>query len=386
MTEEEGALDGYAVGLLQVNDEFAFLHLCAAEAEQLYTEVFVEAAYMQPPIVLREGAYVVDVGACYGLFGMMCMSRCHVAGLLAIEPVPPLHALLMKNIAMFSAAAVSEDTVIETAQVALGGLDGDTEPAGTTITFFPEAPGESTCHPDERRQIQEATVAACLELRGPGNVAAAKLGLSEDDVLGLQERAERLRDDGLPRQYTVRAASLSALLEPLAWPRVDLLKIDCEGEELSVLLGICDHHWDLIRQVRPAVHDWLAPERLCVCASAPAYGSLCARVCNCVRGSSANVATPPATRGHTAHPPRGHIPHSVPSCGHIPHLTLHLKVVMEVHDVRGRLDAVCALLTQRGFDITVRGQASRVLAEDYVMFTPRALRMYYVYAVKDPAA
>lgn len=59
---------------------------------------------------------------------------------------------------------------------------------------------------------------------------------------------------------------------------------------------------------------------------------------------------------------------------------------MEVHDVRGRLDAVCALLTQRGFDITVRGQASRVLAEDYLMFTPRALRMYYVYAVKDPAA
>jgi len=38
-------------------------------------------------------------------------------------------------------------------------------------------------------------------------------------------------------------------------PRIDLLKVDCEGAELAVLKGIKPEHWPLIGKVVAEVHD-----------------------------------------------------------------------------------------------------------------------------------
>uniref|UniRef100_A0A0D3L0V8 Methyltransferase FkbM domain-containing protein n=1 Tax=Emiliania huxleyi (strain CCMP1516) TaxID=280463 RepID=A0A0D3L0V8_EMIH1 len=45
------------------------------------------------------------------------------------------------------------------------------------------------------------------------------------------------------------------MLEELGVERVDLLKVDCEGDELAVLRGISARHWAAIRQVVAEVHD-----------------------------------------------------------------------------------------------------------------------------------
>ena len=37
--------------------------------------------------------------------------------------------------------------------------------------------------------------------------------------------------------------------------KIDLLKIDCEGAEYSVLKGISDEHWPLIKTLVVEVHD-----------------------------------------------------------------------------------------------------------------------------------
>ena len=60
------------------------------------------------------------------------------------------------------------------------------------------------------------------------------------------------------------------------------------------------------------------------------------------------------------------------------------QVVVEVHDVDGRLAAITALLAGvGGFDtVTVKRQTTSVGEDGYLSFIPRALCMFIVYAVR----
>jgi hypothetical protein len=52
-----------------------------------------------------------------------------------------------------------------------------------------------------------------------------------------------------------RLTTVSKVLEEHKIPKIDLLKIDCEGAELSVLQGIKNEHWPLIGKIVAEVHD-----------------------------------------------------------------------------------------------------------------------------------
>jgi FkbM family methyltransferase len=96
------------------------------------------------------------------------------------------------------------------------------------FSYFPAIPGSSTRYPDQT---------------GP-----AKAALGRFYSANVADRLYR------SSSITVRVQTLSDYL--VAGRAVDLLKIDAEGAELDVLLGISPAHWPLIQLAILEVHDY----------------------------------------------------------------------------------------------------------------------------------
>eukprot|EP00048_Salpingoeca_helianthica_P010359 m.148949 g.148949 ORF g.148949 m.148949 type:complete len:312 (-) comp15063_c6_seq1:34-969(-) len=237
------------------------------EAEFLHNEVFVQRAYLQGGLTLKDGDCIVDVGANIGLFSLFCAHEKKDLVLVAVEPAREVFELLRLNLQSVRA----HNTVI-LEHCAL--VDEHTS-GNVRLTYFPSCPGESTRHPAERthqRHVLAAHSAKELEnlekiiVDSRVELVGKELGESALESLG-DERAKRLKTDcedgegdragseapGLVE--SVAAMSLSALLAKHSIPVVDFLKIDCEGDELNVLLGLEDTDAARVRQIAVEVHD-----------------------------------------------------------------------------------------------------------------------------------
>ena len=61
------------------------------------------------------------------------------------------------------------------------------------------------------------------------------------------------------------------------------------------------------------------------------------------------------------------------------------QVALEVHDVDGRLGAGEALLEARGYRGRTAAQRSQLSGDGYLAVVPAALRLFYVFARREPA-
>ena len=140
------------------------------------------------------------------------------AEVLAFEPAPESVAVLRQNIGLHHLDGVLVN------EIALGAVRERAAP----FTYYPAIPANSTRYPQEK-ELQKSVMARTYTAKA----------------------VERLHTG---RQITVAVDRLSRFL-PTDRP-VDLLKVDVEGGELDVLLGIDPPHWPLIRQVILEVHDF----------------------------------------------------------------------------------------------------------------------------------
>jgi FkbM family methyltransferase len=184
----------------------------ANECRVLYNEIFTKGCYLPPEGELPDGGVVVDVGANIGLFALFAARRWRPALHLAVEPVPPVVELLRANIA---GAGLTNVTVLQAAA-------GDYSGVGR-ITYFPDLPSNSTSNPDTKE--------AELEPLGP--------------------RTRRRAEARMRRriEYPVAVRTLEELLPDPLPGRIDLLKVDVEGDELAVLNGIGAQTWPLLDRV-----------------------------------------------------------------------------------------------------------------------------------------
>jgi len=212
------------------DDETTFLH----------EEIFVRRVYMQhgvslvpPPDDPHANVVVVDCGANVGLFTLFVMQEAARLGVpsvtvVALEPVLPICRVAHANIS--SALERHPNATVQLLNCAAGGSEEGT----AVFSYYADSPGESTRYPHERAD-QRVLLHAALTRR--------------DDDAAAVAAAAAATTDAPPQTFTCDVRPLSRVFEDTGLTRIDLLKIDVEGDELVALQGVGDSYWPAVRQV-----------------------------------------------------------------------------------------------------------------------------------------
>lgn len=250
----------------------------AGETNFLWQEVFVERSYCpaNARVSIAAGDTVLDVGANVGMFSLFaaCEARGDVT-VHAFEPVPRINAILTANLKLASENGIPESALSVSTSPARrrrssgAGIDvsGNRAPRVPRMVAhrmaLSDSDGELTLLVHPSMSLWSSGVASFDAERGSrlmGDVTTLvanarrdhpwSLGLFPAAILEAVGRVV-MRKLGDTERVTCPQRTLSSILPELDPPVevIDLLKIDVEGAELSVLRGISDSDWERVRQV-----------------------------------------------------------------------------------------------------------------------------------------
>lgn len=272
-------------------------HLNQKESDYFYEEIFVKQLYFKYFITINEGSTIIDVGANIGLFSLFCCQKHKNLKIYAIEPLPPIFEVLQRNLS-------NEHQIVSLFNV--GVVEDESVSNVNLFHYFAMNPGESTRHQIEREQ-QRKRLRHELSLN-EGNRNKHFLYKNKHKMYEIDNQYNEIianldEEDKYSESFCCKLKSLQTIITESLIEKVDLLKIDVEGDELLVLKSI-GSQWDKIRQI-----------------------------------------------------------------------------VLEVHDIDGRLDAVISVLRQKSF-MYIKKQQKTELNDDFLSFIPNSLQLYIVYAIR----
>jgi FkbM family methyltransferase len=192
-----------------------------SETDYLYTEIVVDRLYDLPGIDDLSGGFVVDVGANIGLFALQAASRWGPESIMCIEAIPDVRQVLRHNVAA-NVAQFSTPIDVVVPDVAAGAKTGWTE-----FVFYPDYSMMSGRLADPAADLALVREYAAGQLNEDDEEAWADLDAVLSSRFGLELRR-------------VEVAPLSELCASVGRPVIDLLKVDVEGDELTVLDGLGD--------------------------------------------------------------------------------------------------------------------------------------------------
>jgi len=230
MTKKDEVIPDILPEVIDVPDKFykmisfpdgfrCYAHTSVEEAALIHRELIQEMCYLQPGINVSPGNTIFDVGGNMGLFSIALTNKYENLTIHAFEPIPASCEVFQANIDLFQMKGVTLHKF---------GL-GDGSEEESEINFFINLTGNSTRHPETKfRQRKFA------EEHYP---------------------PEMVKEYFSSEKVRIKLVRLSDVLKELEEPAIDLLKIDVEGDELPVLMGIDPEHWALTRQLVVEVHN-----------------------------------------------------------------------------------------------------------------------------------
>lgn len=212
------------------NGMFIF-HLNDYETEYLYHEIFVDQAYLQYGINIKEHAIVFDVGANIGLFSLFVKGKSPGAKIYAFEPSPVTFSVLNANFQKL-------DNACKAFNIGLSDTNQTQE-----FYYYPGYSVISGFHADQER---DATVIV------NGTLASIGEHLSAEKITSIESSVRERLSKKIA--YQCQMATISEVISQEQIEVIDLLKIDVEGSEYEVLSGISDSDWNKIEQIVMEVH------------------------------------------------------------------------------------------------------------------------------------
>jgi FkbM family methyltransferase len=212
---------------------------CIQKAEAKMLDHHVDG-YLQHGISVKDGDVVFDVGANIGVFSLRVAQRAKNVKVFAFEPIPDIFSVLSAN------AELHNDHEIIPLNI---GVSDKKDQA--VFTYFPNTPALSTLHPqqwDENPGAFKEAVKGTMR-----NPPKSMIWMRFIPTMFAGVIASHLVKG--KKQVTCELKPLSDVIDEFQLNKIDLLKIDCEGAEWSVLQGIKEHHWPMIQSMVIEVHD-----------------------------------------------------------------------------------------------------------------------------------
>jgi phthiocerol/phenolphthiocerol synthesis type-I polyketide synthase E len=234
-----------------------------AESAALYHEIFELGVYSNGGIKLEDGSCVVDVGANIGMFGMYVAQQARAVRLFAFEPIPALFAILERNARDYMPgvqARLSNFALGDRQEMCAFVVDPLMSFTSTSRADEVEAAIDRTADGRlwAKALVSDMAMAGTLSRRTSRAVARA-FDARLTQPLAPAVATLILKAASVPRMLSrpvwCESRPLSAVARELGIERIDLLKIDVEGGELSVLEGIAEDDWGRIQQAVVEVHD-----------------------------------------------------------------------------------------------------------------------------------
>jgi FkbM family methyltransferase len=195
-----------------------YSHSSIEETEFIYNEIMIKEEYLKHGLKLEGDICVFDIGANIGIFTLFVKAKCPQAVIHAFEPIPETFEVLKRNVEF------GQHEKVKLHNLALGATNGR-----RTFVYYPNMAGSSTSTPvikKVQRQMME---------EGLGKIVTSHFFRSEIRFAPV--------------------STLSTIIEEENIERIDVLKIDVEGDELAVLQGIAVQHYCRIGSMMIQTHS-----------------------------------------------------------------------------------------------------------------------------------
>jgi FkbM family methyltransferase len=232
------------------------------EAGILYHEIFIQKSYLKYGIQVCDGDCIFDVGANIGMYTIFLGQLFSHLKIFAFEPIPDIFSALKDNASNYS----------QTSEIELFNLGLSEQNRVARFEFNPKLSLAASMYDRELAESvsQDATIddwvkaiavdLAKVALISPG-LARFFLKILSIPLLGslcltiLNRLVLGKIDKARSIQIDCQLKTVSEIIRENDIAAIDLMKIDTEGSELDVLMGIEAEDWKKIKQFVVEVHN-----------------------------------------------------------------------------------------------------------------------------------
>ena len=210
--------------------------ITSREAQVLHEHI---NGYIDDFIKIRRDDTIIDIGANIGIFGLELSLKYPNIKIFSFEPILNIFSVLKEN------AKISQNKNFKFYNYGISNKDETIE-----FTYFPNAPALSSSNNEISGSKKDLTEAFAGNLENAPDSWWWKKFIPKFTYPYIINYLMKNK-----RQITCKVKPLSKVIDSLLIKKINLLKIDCEGNEHKVIDGIKEKNWKIIEQLIIEIND-----------------------------------------------------------------------------------------------------------------------------------